>query len=74
MGVSLSEEISDRAKAGAEKASFTPSNRPFKAVVDDNLAFCGRMAKPDTVEAVNTAMVVEVLIVGLLKINWWMFR
>jgi hypothetical protein len=33
MGVSRSETIFDRARAGAEKASLTPSNNPFKAVL-----------------------------------------
>ena len=65
MGVSLEASICDRSRAGAEKASFTPSNSPFRAVVvvvfdvavvDVGTGACclwGSNANPETVEAVK---------------------
>ena len=65
IGVSRSASTWERSKAGAEKASFTPSNKPFKAVVDGEFWLWGRTAKPETVEAVKRS-VVAVFIVFLI--------
>lgn len=57
IGVSRSAEISE---GGAEKASFTPSKRPFRDV--DGLALLGCTEKAETVAAVNRRVVVVFMV------------
>ena len=71
----------DRSRAGAENASFTPSNNPFSVTVevleeveDEN----GWIAKPETVDVVVhkrvVVVAVAVFIVTRRILGLWLYR